>query len=229
MKFFPVNPDIDKKMDLLMKKIRHHKNGETSDMMKNSGAGYCQNYGVSLVHLREIAGGMEKDNYFSRLLWYREIRETMIVATLLVDVDKMENEELEQWGEMISNIELSEQLGRNILSNPGINETLLKSWLENERFFMQYAAAMGAGWRFRIYPDAGFDLFESFLPHLKELSGDLRSVRAGSFALRMAGRFSSLHRPFVLSIARGWKVDDNAYLRQVGEDVEYELETLYKK
>lgn len=229
MKFFPVNPDIDKKMNILMKKIRHHKNGETSDMMKNSGAGYCQNYGVSLVHLREIAATMEKDNSLSRLLWYCEIRETMIVATLLLDVEEMENAELEQWGEMVSTIELSEQLGRNVLSNPAINETLLKSWLENGGFFMQYAAAMGAGWRFRLYPDAGFDLFETCVPHLKELSGNPRSLRAGSFALRMAGRFSSLHRPLVLSIARGWQVDDNAYLRQAGEEVEYELETLYKK
>ncbi|MFO8000736.1 MAG: hypothetical protein R6U46_05795 [Marinilabilia sp.] len=224
MKIFPLQPEIDRKVEEVITTIRHLKSGETSDLIKGSGVVYKKNYGVSLVHLREMAAGMEKNQELARRLWYREIRETMILATMLAVVEQMGSDEIEQWGEMIHTIELSEQMGRNLLNCPSISEGILVGWLDSHHFYRKYAAAMGFGWRLRFYPETGFDSCDIVFPLLKKGLEDKRFMRAGGFVLKMAGRFSKENRDAVLFLIHEWKQDKNIYLRQVAQDAKEEIE-----
>ncbi len=226
MKFFTINPEIDNHINFLMRQIRHLMDGEASELMMKSGADYRRNYGVSLVHLRKMGSEIDQNNELARRLWYREIRETMILATLAANIKQLTIVELNQWGGMINTIELSEQMGRNILCSPEITDDFLSDWLQSEGFYKAYAAAMGIGWRFRLHPEQGFESFSSVLPLLKKLSGQSRFLRATAFALRMAGRFSVIYRPLVLSVVDEWKQDENSSVRQVADDVGYELSLL---
>jgi hypothetical protein len=224
MKFFPDNLAIDQKIDFLMKKFRKLMDGEISGLMTTSGAVYRKNYGVSLVHLRKLASELDKNADLAIRLWYREIRESMIMATLLADFDQLGAGELDQWGEMVHTLELSEQLGRNLLSQTVVPESFLSGWLNSDHFYKQYAAAMGIGWRLRLRPEVGFHALDEIIPRLKILSGQPQFMRAGAFLLKMAGRFSDAHRSLILLVVGDWMQDDNSSVKQIGDDVKYELD-----
>ncbi|MFW6042975.1 MAG: DNA alkylation repair protein [Marinilabiliaceae bacterium] len=224
MKFFPLNPEIDKTLKPLMVRLWKLRDGEIREQMERAGALYKENWGVSVVHLKNIASELQQNQDLARRLWYREIRETMIVATMLADVDQMSFDELDEWGKMLSASELSEQMGRNLLSDPRITESFLIAWLENGSPNQKHAAAMAVGWRLRFYPEAGFGSLNEVFPLLKEQIETGKFSRAGAFVLKMAGRFSKEKRDEVLSLIHEWKQDENMYLRQVADEAREEIE-----
>jgi hypothetical protein len=222
MKFFPVDPNVDRNIEFLMRQIRHFKDGETAELIEKSGAHYPVNYGVSIVHLRKLAENIPVNTGLARRLWFRQIRETMIIATMLVDYSRMEVKELNEWGKMLNTIELSEQMGRNFFVAPEVPSEVLTVWLKSERFYMKYAAAMGIGWRLRMQKDDGFKEFPMALEELKLMASEPVYFRAVGFAMKMAGRFSSFQQ-MVLDEVKGWQKSDDVNVRKVAEEVIYEV------
>jgi hypothetical protein len=223
MKFFPVNPDVDRSIESLIRQIRHLKDGETAELIEKSGAHYRVNYGVSLVHLRKIAEGLPLNSELARRLWYRQIRETMIIATMLLDFEQVTEVELDELGHMINTIELAEQMGRNFFVAVDVPSAVVISWLKSDHFYMKYAAAMGAGWRLRMHSDKGFSELPDVLNMLKSMAYEPRFSRAVGFALKMAGRFSSF-QPMVLDEVKEWQNIDDSHVHRVADEVIYELE-----
>lgn len=224
MKFFPVNPEVDEKIEKIMRQIRHLKNGETAEQIEKSGAHYPVNFGVSLVHLRKMGTELESENALAQRLWYRRIRETMILATMVADYNAMGQEEVNNWGEMLSTIELSEQLGRNFLVKQEVPEKILIDWLKCDHFYKQYAAAMGVGWRIRINGEAGLDDFAGVMVLLEGLAAHSELHRAVGFALKIAGRFLPSFRDAVLDQAGEWQKSSGQRLKQLGKEVKFEIE-----
>ncbi|PWE01461.1 DNA alkylation repair protein [Marinilabilia rubra] len=224
MKFFPVNPEADEKVEKILRQVRQLKDGETAELIEKSGAHYRVNYGVSLVHLRKIGAQLDVDDALAQRLWYRKIRETMIIATMLADYDKMGPEELERWGDMINTIELSEQMGQNFMVKSDVPESVLEEWCKSDHYYKQYTAAMGIGWRIRIDGEAGFEDFHQVLGILKVLTSQPGLHRAVGFALKMAGRFLTSYRRLVLNLAAEWQKSSEPSLKQLGEEVRFEIE-----
>ncbi len=224
MKFFPVEPEIDRQIELLMRQIRKLKDGETAELIEKSGARYRVNYGVSIVYLRQMAADMPKSAGLAHRLWARQIRETMILATMVVAFEDLGNDGVREWGEMLNTIELSEQLGRNLLSGLDVPQELLVDWLKSGHFYRQYAALMAIGWRLRMHQVAGFPGIHDLLTYLKQLACEPRYLRAITFALKMAGRQTALQQK-ILENAREWKASENPYVSEIGMDVVFEVET----
>jgi hypothetical protein len=225
MKFFPVNPEVDELIEKVLRQVRQLKDGETAELIEKSGAHYRVNYGVSLVYLRKIGTQLDENDALAQRLWYRKIRETMIIATIVADYDAMGRREVDNWGDMLNTIELSEQMGRNFLVNPKVPESVLIDWLRNDHFYKQYAAAMGIGWRFRMHGEDAFKNTILVMEALKTLALQTGHHRALGFALKMAGRFLPSYREDVLNLAKEWQMGDEPALKQLGEDVSFEIES----
>ncbi len=112
---------IDKKTEAdynkILQLIKLRKNGVVSDALRNSGFKYDKIWGVSIPHLRNIAGTFSKNNTLSQLLWNKKWRETMILATMLAEIEVMDDKDLEAWLSEVNNLELAEQIAFNLLSN----------------------------------------------------------------------------------------------------------------
>ncbi|PRZ02036.1 DNA alkylation repair protein [Marinilabilia salmonicolor] len=223
MKFFTVQPEIDRQIESVMRRIRNLKDGETADLMKESGARYRQNYGVSVVYLRKIAGDFPKSEALASRLWAREIRETMILATMLVDFESLPEESLNEWGQMLHTIELSEQIGRNLLSGEKVSPQFLIDWLRSEQVYAKYAAAMGIGWRLRLVGGDSFSELPDLMDEFRAMASDPQMMRAAGFALKMAGRYSSF-KELIFNSVKEWTKDDNVCISETGKDVVFELE-----
>ena len=64
-------------------------NGETSQQMTARGIKYRKNYGISIPHIKEIAKAYSFTPQECERLWMMEIRETMLLAAILMPEDEL--------------------------------------------------------------------------------------------------------------------------------------------
>lgn len=155
MKFFAINPEIDQEFNKVLSLVNLRKNGETAEMLNRMGMNYQKNYGVSLVHIRQIAASAPHQNELARRLWHRQIRETMIVATLIADPNAMDLSELLEWGHMIHNTELAEQTAMNLFARSAQLPSLIEDFQNSGSPFIKATAYFSLAWSLRNpQPDA---------------------------------------------------------------------------
>jgi hypothetical protein len=224
MRIFPVNDALDKEIGAFLSQINHLRNGDTAQLISESGASYLKNYGVMLVHLRQMGKCSAKNNELARRLWFREIRETMILATLVALPDELEDEELTEWGNKIGTVELAEQMAMNILGKRAGSDGLLFSWLNSSSRLLSYSAAMAIGWQYRFLGARGFGNLPDCMKRLKEWAAQPGFILPVGHLLKMAGRFSPAYRDLIMNTVGEWSSSENELTRQVAVETAFELE-----
>lgn len=146
MKFFIDNQEVDQQVDDVMKKMRLHMNGETSHQMSQRGIIYRTNYGVGIPHLKEIAEQLPASYALAERLWYREIRETMILAAMIVPHQEMTFERCQEWAKMITNLDLVERTAPFLFGKLEDAPALAKKWMESEGQWLIHLGCYTLGW-----------------------------------------------------------------------------------
>lgn len=116
MPFEILNKEIEIAVDKIIAQVKRNKNGIVADSLKKAGIIYEMNYGVSIVHLRNIARTFAPNNDLSRALWRKKWRETMMLASFLMEKDSKSIELLTEFTEEAHTEEVLQQLGMNSLS-----------------------------------------------------------------------------------------------------------------
>jgi 3-methyladenine DNA glycosylase AlkD len=137
MKYSLINPVLDAQITEIRRKIRLSMNGIVSEQMTRSGIVYKKNYGVSIPRIREIATSYHPDQDLARRLWFLQIRETMIMATLLQPVEKFNLEMAQSWVQQLNHTEIVEQLTMNLLCKLDFAPELSLACLESEKLWSQ--------------------------------------------------------------------------------------------
>ena len=117
MKFLLANPALDQQISQIQRLIRLSMDGVISDSMKSHGIIYKKNYGVSITRLREIGKAIDKNHDLAQRLWLLDIRETIILATLLQPAETFTKDMAHAWMEKCNNIELIEQVNLNLFQH----------------------------------------------------------------------------------------------------------------
>lgn len=137
MKFLITNPELDDKIAEIRRTIRLSMNGIVSEKMTNSGIIYKQNYGVSIPRIKEIAKKYTPSHDLAQRLWLLQIRETMIMATLLEPTDKFTPELAQNWVEGFNQIEIIEQTCMNLFCKLPFATKLACEWIKSEKKWTQ--------------------------------------------------------------------------------------------
>ena len=148
-RFFMPQAETDELINKLLKLIDLRKNGETVDQQKQLGINYRLNYGVALAHIKEIARGIAPDNELAKRLWYRQVRETMILATLLAEPSTLRPNELIDWCSLIDNPELAEQVAINLLGKMQNILQVVPMLITDGNPNQKATAFFGLGWALR--------------------------------------------------------------------------------
>lgn len=90
-------------------------NGMVASQMAKSGVRGNMNYGVSLTDLRKIADSVGINHTLARDLCQLKIREAKILASMIFDIEKMDNGDLQLVADSITNIDLAENFARNTI------------------------------------------------------------------------------------------------------------------
>lgn len=104
----------EEKLKEIKRSFRIYMNGEASRSMREKGASWHLNWGVSMLHLKEMAAGYQPDYHLAVALWKENIRECRILATLLMPPAEMPAEVAGMWLEQTTTLEMAEMAASNL-------------------------------------------------------------------------------------------------------------------
>ncbi len=97
-------------------RFRSLMDGVVSENMRNSGASYRINWGVSLMHIKDLAKDYEPDFHVALELWKDNVRESKIMALLLMPAEEFTPDIAGVWVDDIKSQEIAEMAATLLFS-----------------------------------------------------------------------------------------------------------------
>ncbi|MGL5014734.1 MAG: DNA alkylation repair protein [Bacteroidales bacterium] len=123
---------MDDKVRELKKRFRLAMNGVTSSYMREKGINYKLNFGVSLPTIKQIAQKYTGDQELADRLLTENVRESLIVATLIYPLDAVTPAKATEMASKIEHLEIAEQFSMNIFCKLPQAEALVMEWLDSD-------------------------------------------------------------------------------------------------
>ncbi len=216
---------MKQKIHEITKQIRALENGVTAADMERNGIRYDKNFGVSIVHLRQLAKRHAPDTELAKALWGKKWRETMILATLTADAKKVDTIDLEKWISECSTSELVEQISLNLTQHvPWVSEKI-SPWIESEHMTFLNVGATTLGHLAFRKEKLPTKKLKTYLPTLqkKAMLADACSRRAISLALRRTGRRDKELNTTVVEWVKQHSNSENVHTQWICQETILEL------
>jgi len=172
MEFIMDDPATEKIFQEIIAKVRLRKNGETVAQMKKMGLNYKMNWGVSIIHLRELAKNYEKNHLLALKLWNKGWRETMILATLLEVPEEMTENQMDFWTKSTETTEIIEQAVANLFVHSKYAFVKAMEYCWGKKHLVRYAGLQLVGRLAMIDKKAINEMFEAFFEVMPPLAKD---------------------------------------------------------
>lgn len=223
MDFILDNPETEKQSQKILSLIKLHKNGEVSDMMAAKGIQYKLNWGVSIVELREIATQFERDHLLALKLWNKEWRETMILATLLDEPQKVTEEQMDFRTKSFENTEIAEQTSANLWVKTKFAFIKALEWCRGKKHLVRFSGIHLMG-RLAITDKSAIDeMFEPFFEELPTLAKDGKLQTVLYRAVLAVGTRSKYLNLQCIELAKTLQLSDSETAAKLGEELFDEL------
>ncbi|MFV0506106.1 MAG: DNA alkylation repair protein [Bacteroidales bacterium] len=197
----------DKRSDENFKKILHEipkfKNGEVVRQMKQLGVEFKCNYGVSLPTLREMSARYGKDHVLALKLWNKQWRETIILATMLDESEKVTEEQVDYWLKSANSMEVAGCMCQYMMVDLPFSYAKAFEWCRGKKFIVKYAGIILTGRLSLVDKDAIDDMFEPFFEMLIPLAKDPNLHRPLFDTLEKMSRRSAELRSLVIYHCKG--------------------------
>ena len=123
----------NEKIKEIKQSFRLMMNGTASRSMREKGAGYKLNWGVSLPDLQAMAEEIGKDYELAISLWKEDVRECKILATMLMPPEKMLPEVAEIWMEQTNSQEMAEIAAFQLYQHLDFASILAFRWMASDK------------------------------------------------------------------------------------------------
>ena len=112
-------------------------NGVASARMRAAGAPYKLIFGVELPRLQNIAREFTPNHQLAQALWNENIRESKILATLLMPLDHFFPEVADIWVDEVPSTEIAQLASMNLFSRLPYASSLAFEWMASEKEIRQ--------------------------------------------------------------------------------------------
>ena len=106
---------MQEKIKQIKQSFRQYMNGVTAQSLRDKGLEYHLNWGVNLLHLKEMSEDYDKNLPLALALWKEDIRECKILATMLMPAEDFTSDIATLWIEQLRSQEIAELLCMNLL------------------------------------------------------------------------------------------------------------------
>lgn len=222
MEYYISIPDLDAQIVEIRRKIRLSMNGIVSGQMIQNGIIYKNNFGVSIPVLREMAASYASNHDLAQRLWSLEIRETMILATLLEPVEKFTAEMAQRWAQRFNQIEIIEQACMNLLCKLPYANTLCMDWIQSENSWIQISGFILAA---RIIAKLDHTEMDFIIQQALKISGtaDFHLYKALALCLSRFCRKDIQTATFILKEINQFSQDSSTGQHYISTEVKQEL------
>ncbi len=227
MDFILDNQETEKNFQKIIALVKSRKNGEVADLMNSRGITYKLNWGVSIIDLRDIANQFEKDHLLALKLWNKQWRETMILATMIDNPDKVSEEQIDFWTKSFENSEIAEQASSNLWVKTKFAFIKALEWSRGKKHLVRYTGLHLMG-RLAIADKSAIDeMFEPFFEELPTLAKDNKLNTVFYRSVIALGKRSKILNMQTTELARTLQLSDSENAVQLGEELFEELTSDY--
>ena len=129
--------DLAEQVRDIKAQFRLSMNGVASSRMREQGLVYHLNFGIELPRLREIASEYTPNHELAQILWKENIRESKILATILMPVDRFIPQLADIWVEQIPTQEIAEIAVMNLFQRLPYASSIAFRWVSDYREIFQ--------------------------------------------------------------------------------------------
>lgn len=114
----------------IKKELRASMNGILSARMREAGMPFKLIFGVELPRLQDIAREFPQDADLAQTLWSENIRETRLLAIMLMPPDAFTQEKANLWAESMLTAEEAQIMAMLLLPKTKVGKAVSITWLE---------------------------------------------------------------------------------------------------
>ena len=132
---------VDLERDI-KKELRASMNGILSARMREAGMPFKLIFGVELPRLQSIAAEFHKDKDLANHLWQQDIRETKLLAIMLVPPEAFTFEAASNWAETMKTAEEAQVMAMMLLSKTNVAKEVCLKWLKGGKALLSTCACL---------------------------------------------------------------------------------------
>jgi 3-methyladenine DNA glycosylase AlkD len=219
------NPEVERTYKRIIAAIPSMQNGFTAESLEKRGLKYEKNYGASIVDLKVFSRNFEKNHLLALKLWNKKWRESMILATLLEEPPKINEEQMDYWVKTAGTIEIIEQAVSNLFVETPYAFVKSLEWCRSKKQNVKHAGLLMMG-RLALTSDKSIDeMYEPFFKVITPLTKDPKlSEILNRSVCQLARRSKNLYRQCV-NFANEVKCFDENQSQKFGSELHRELES----
>ena len=165
------NPEAERIFQEILSKIKPLQNIEVVNSMQKRGVDYKVNLGASIPLLQDMASNYVKNHLLALKLWNKQWRETMILAMLLEEPEKVTENQMDFWVKNFQSIEIAEQAAMNLFSKTGFAYKKAFEYCLGKKLLVKIVGLLMVGrlaLTDRKATDENFDPFFELMPPLSK-------------------------------------------------------------
>ncbi len=214
-----------KKINEVIKELKSLSDPRAVEGMAKFGIRGEKRIGVSIPELRKMAKRINKDHKLALKLWSRKIPETMILASMVDDPEKVTEQQMEDWVKDINSWDVCDQLCMNLFEKVPFIIKKIKDWSKRDEEFVKrtaYSLIACLAWHDKESSD---EKFINFIPIIKSGVTDERNFvkKAVNWALRNIGKRNTNLNKVAIKVAREIQQMDSKTARWIASDAIREL------
>ncbi len=132
--------NLDERLREIRRSFHLEMNGVTAQSMRDKGVDYHVNWGIPFMRLKQKAKEIGQDYDLAIALWKDDVRESKILATLLMPPAEIPMEVAEIWMEQVKTQEMAEMLAFNLLQHCDFGAQLAYRWMASDEDAYQICA-----------------------------------------------------------------------------------------
>lgn len=121
----------------IKKDLRTSMNGILSARMREAGFPYKLVFGVELTRLQDIASEYTPDRQLAQKLWNENIRETRLLACMLMPAEEFTHDLADIWGDEISTVEVAQIMATHLMPRMRAACSTAFEWIASENTMKQ--------------------------------------------------------------------------------------------
>ncbi len=217
--------NMDKNSSQVIKKLKSLSNPKNVEGMARFGINPQKALGVNVPVLRQMAKEIGRNHQLALRLWQSEIHEARILASMIDEIDKVTEKQMENWVGEFNSWDLCDQTCMNLFDKLPLAWSKAIEWVKQEKEFIRragFALMACLAWHEKKDKDKKF---LKFFPLIKKYSTDERNFvkKAVNWALRQIGKRNKSLNKEAIKVAQEILKINNKTAKWIAADALREL------
>ena len=204
-----------------------HESEKARKGMEKYKVGCKDKYGISMPVLRKLSKKIGKNHQLALKLWKHGYHESRILATLIEEKDKVDENQLEKWVNDFDSWDICDQACINLFVNMPLAISKIKEWAKSDKEFVKRTSFSLIAVIAVHNKNEDDNYFERFFPLIKEACIDEKNYvkKAVNWALRSIGKKNKYLNKKAIEVANEILEMDSKTAKWIGRDAIKELES----